>query len=95
MLRRSLESSPFVSPCAAKRDSKRECSMGQRLSTEAMIFGKLVAMTLAKHGVLSWIAGPSMILARLEELGVTPDKPDNEIRAALEGLVDERKWTRE
>ena len=52
------------------------------------ILGQHAILSLKKWPNRRWTHTPVQILHRLRELGITPEKPDEEIMAALEELVD-------
>lgn len=52
------------------------------------ILGQHAILSLRKWPNRRWTHTPVQILHRLRELGITPDRPDEEILAALEELVD-------
>ncbi len=69
--------------------------MGQRLSDKSKILTRLVTMLRYKHADKKLATGPLEILARLSALGITSEKPDEEIETALEKLVEAGDFVRD
>ena len=62
--------------------------MGQKYATRTSILGKLISMLVARHGAPSWKMRPLEMSKELARKGIEPVLPDEEIEAALAGIVD-------
>lgn len=69
--------------------------MGRRLSDKTKILTRLVTMLRYKYADKKLAVGPLEILARLSALGITSEKPDEEIEAALEELVEAGEFVKD
>ena len=69
--------------------------MGQRLSDKSRILTRLVTMLRYKHADKKLAVGPLEILSRLSQLGITAEKPDEEIETALAKLVEADEFVRD
>lgn len=62
--------------------------MGRNYYRTARIMRRLVEMVTAGPGGHMWSTSYPGVIARLKELGITPDRPDEEIETRLRELVD-------
>lgn len=62
--------------------------MGEKYTTRTSILGKLISMLVAKHGAPSWKMRPLEMSKELARKGIEPVLPDEDIEAALAGVVE-------